>query len=298
MNRLVDKLGQMRGAALKLGQFLSIQESGALPRELEEVLRRVQAGADYMPDEQMQEILREDLGQDWRERFIDFNPIPVASASIGQVHTGTIPSPTAGAGQTMPVAVKIQFPGVASSIASDLSNLSLLLTSSALLPKGLYLGSTIKAMRGELQDECDYAREADCARRFGRLLGVGERGEEGNLGGPFRVPRIVDELSTGRVLTMERMEGTPLSRVFDLPQEERDKVRPVGVASESHTVLTSVPCCTLPPDRLEHSAALPARALPVPADADRPQLVQLSLERAHLSSALRLPTFVVLPGPR
>jgi aarF domain-containing kinase len=270
LNRLVDKLGQMRGAALKLGQFLSIQESGALPRELEEVLRRVQAGADYMPDEQMQEILREDLGQDWRERFIDFNPIPIASASIGQVHTGTIPSSTAGADQTMPVAVKIQFPGVASSIASDLSNLSLLLTSSALLPKGLYLGSTIKAMRGELQDECDYAREADCARRFGRLLGVGERGEEGNLGGPFRVPRIVDELSTGRVLTMERMEGTPLSKVFDLPQEERDKVRPVGVASECHTVLTSVPCCTLSPDWLEHSAALPARALPVSADADRP----------------------------
>lgn len=277
LNRLVDKLGQMRGAALKLGQFLSIQESGALPKELEEVLRRVQAGADYMPDWQMQvsvfspfhywltarlllttkgfrsllqEVMRADLGENWRDKFIDFNPIPVASASIGQVHLGTIPSPTGG--EPMQVAVKIQFPGVASSIASDLSNLSLLLTSSALLPKGLYLGSTIKAMRGELKDECDYLREADCARRFGSFLGVGARGEEGNKGGLFRVPRIVDDLCSPRVLTMERMEGKPLSRVMNLPQEQKDRVRHPAFplvafdASATLSVLISKPLLASP----------------------------------------------------
>jgi len=237
----------MRGAALKLGQFMSIQDSGSLPPELEKVLSRVQAGADYMPDWQMsvgsiylslrrrleaelasslsrlysfQKAMSAELGPEWRSRFKEFSEVPIASASIGQVHSGMVSI----FGLDLPVAVKIQFPGVATSISSDLANLSLLLRSSFLLPKGLFLENTLKVMRGELQEECDYIREAECARRFGALLGTGEPGEEGYLGGPFRVPRILDELSTGKVLTMELMEGKPLSRVTGLSQTLRNEV--------------------------------------------------------------------------
>jgi aarF domain-containing kinase len=170
-----------------------------------------------------------ELGAEWRSRFTDFSSVPMASASIGQVHSGSITRN----GVVTPVAVKIQFPGVSTSISSDLSNLALLLRTSALLPKGLFLDNTLRVMRGELEDECDYVREADCARRFGEFLGVGERGEEGNKGGFFRVPRIIDELSTSNVLTMERMEGVPLSRVGGLSQEKRNLVRPWPCRTQS-----------------------------------------------------------------
>ncbi|CED82110.1 ABC (ATP binding cassette) 1 protein [Phaffia rhodozyma] len=220
IERLVDKLGRMRGAALKLGQFLSIQESGTLPEALEQVLRRVQAGADYMPDWQMRKVMSAELGADWEEKFQTFSPVPIASASIGQVHLGTVSAPYSppSSPEDFKVAVKIQFPGVASSIASDLSNIGLLLKTSAILPKGLFLGSTMKVMKGELEDECDYVREAQCVKNFGELI---EKDGEKSL---FKVPRIVDALSSDRVLTMEFMEGKPISQVKGLSQEMRDKI--------------------------------------------------------------------------
>lgn len=157
-----------------------------------------------------------ELGPDWESKFKTFSAVPIASASIGQVHVGTIAS--ADGSNDIKVAVKVQFPGVASSIASDLSNLGLLLRSSALLPKGLFLGNTMKVMKGELEDECDYVREAECARRFRDLL------EKDGERGLFKVPKVVDELSTASVLTMEFMEGKPISQIKGLSQEMRNKV--------------------------------------------------------------------------
>ncbi|KAE8542342.1 hypothetical protein D1P53_001116 [Cryptococcus gattii VGV] len=199
IRRLVSTLGRMRGAALKLGQFMSIQDNHMLPPEIEQVLHQVQAHANYMPDWQMDKVLREELGTDWETSlFAHFERTPIASASIGQVHRATLKS----TGQQ--VAVKIQFPGVASSIESDLSNLSLLLRTSALLPKGLYLQNTIAVMRRELEDECDYIREAAAGKKFAQLL----------AGDPFFVvPQVVDEATTGKVLTTEWMDGKPLSRI-------------------------------------------------------------------------------------
>lgn len=179
-----------------------------LPPEIEQVLHQVQAHANYMPDWQMDKVLREELGADWETSlFAQFERTPIASASIGQVHRATLKT----TGQR--VAVKIQFPGVASSIESDLSNLSLLLRTSALLPKGLYLQNTIAVMRRELEDECDYIREAAAGKKFAQLL----------AGDPFFVvPHVVDEATTGKVLTTEWMDGKPLSRVKNLSQETRD----------------------------------------------------------------------------
>ncbi|WWD20079.1 hypothetical protein CI109_104553 [Kwoniella shandongensis] len=209
VRRLVSTLGRMRGAALKLGQFMSIQDNHMLPPEIEKVLQQVQAHANYMPDWQMERVMREEFGSDWQSLFSSFDRTPVASASIGQVHRAILAS------DSTPVAVKIQFPGVASSIESDLSNLSLLLRSSALLPKGLYLQNTIAVMRRELEDECDYVREAASGKKFEDFL----KGDEF-----FVVPKIIEEGTTGRVLTTEWMDGKPLSRVKNLSQETRDKI--------------------------------------------------------------------------
>ncbi|KAE8269334.1 hypothetical protein A4X09_0g2987, partial [Tilletia walkeri] len=227
LRRLVDKLSTMRGAALKMGQFMSIQDSNMLPPELEEVLLRVQNSANYMPEWQMEKVMREDLGPEWRSNFDSFSPIPFAAASIGQVHSAilssTHPSPLAGT----KVAVKIQFPGIKQSIASDLGYLTTLLTASALLPRGLFLDKTIETMRGELEDECDYVREAEMGRRFARLLDeVQGPGKSSAVEGvmDFAVPRVVDELCTGRVLTTEMMKGRPLTQSARYSQERRNQI--------------------------------------------------------------------------
>lgn len=199
----------MRGAALKMGQMMSIQDTKMLPGPLQEVLQRVQDRADYMPSWQRDRVLTASLGSEWRDLFDEFDEKPMAAASIGQVHRATLKS----TGEK--VAVKIQFPGVADSINSDLDNLSVLLTASNLLPKGLYLNKTIANARVELGWECDYEREAACGRRYRELLA--------DEPGVFAVPRVFPEASGQHVLVMEFMEGTGVTRLAgSLAQDQRD----------------------------------------------------------------------------
>ncbi|KAK6079392.1 ABC1 family protein [Seiridium cupressi] len=207
MERLVAKLSQMRGAALKLGQIMSFQDSKMLPAPIQEVLQRVQDRADYMPAWQRDRVLTTNLGAEWRDLFSDFEEKPIAAASIGQVHRATLKS-----GEK--VAVKIQFPGVADSINSDLDNLSMLLMATKMLPRGLYLNKTIDNARVELGWECDYVREAECGQRYRELL----KGEED----VFVVPKMYPEACGKQVLTMEFMEGIGVTRVTSFTQEQRD----------------------------------------------------------------------------
>ncbi|KAH8598015.1 kinase-like protein [Bisporella sp. PMI_857] len=208
MDRLVAKLSQMRGAALKLGQMISFQDSKMLPLPIQEILQRVQDRADYMPASQRNKVLIANLGPDWGDLFSSFEEMPLAAASIGQVHRATLKSNGA------TVAVKIQYPGVADSIDSDLNNLAILLTASRVLPKGLFLDKTIANARTELAWECDYIREAECGRRFSQLLA----GEEDT----FLVPKIYPEASGKQVLTMEFMNGVGVTRVLTFTQEQKD----------------------------------------------------------------------------
>ncbi|KAE8353539.1 ABC1 family-domain-containing protein [Aspergillus coremiiformis] len=207
MERLVAKLSKMRGAALKLGQLLSFQDSKILPESISIVLQRVQDRADYMPASQRDKVLVDNLGPNWRDLFSSFDEVPMAAASIGQVH-GAVLKKT---GQS--VAVKVQYPGVADSIDSDLNNLSILLTASRLLPRGLYLDKTIANARTELAWECDYIREAECSNRFKELL------KDDPV---FLVPEIIPEASGGQVLTMERLNGTAVTKIQNFTQEQRD----------------------------------------------------------------------------
>lgn len=208
MNRLVAKLSKMRGAALKLGQMMSFQDSKVLPATINTILQRVQDSADYMPPAQRNQVLVRSLGENWRDLYSHFEERPFAAASIGQVHRAKLAS------NGKEVAVKVQYPGVRNSIDSDLNNLSLLLTASRLLPKGLYLDKTIANARTELGWECDYVREAEACIRFKELLS-----EEQTT---FSVPEVYLEACGTDVLTSEFMHGKAVTKIDELTQVDRD----------------------------------------------------------------------------
>lgn len=208
IERMANKFLKMRGAALKIGQMLSFQDSSILPPEIQSILLRVQNSAHYMPPGQLERVMSRDLGADWRKEFALFEDIPFAAASIGQVHNAVTKDLTA-------VVVKVQYPGVADSIDSDLNNLLMLLTASSILPAGLFLDKTIANARTELKWECDYIREAQNLIRFRELV------EDYN--DTFTVPRVFHKLCGERVLTMERMRGIEIAK-GDFDQQTRDHI--------------------------------------------------------------------------
>ncbi len=210
---IASELCRMRGAALKVGQILSLQDEQNLPPALARALERVRTEANIMPQWQLESAMRASLGSEWRSRFGEFGDEPVAAASIGQVHWATL----ADTGQ--PVAVKVQYPGVADGIQSDMSNIASLLNFSALLPKGLFTDRVVATATEELAAECDYTREAANQERARGLVEA--------LGGGLRVPRVVPELSTRAVLTSEWVDGDPVDALVKdggAPQETRDSV--------------------------------------------------------------------------
>lgn len=180
-------------------------------------------------------MLTSALGPSWTDNFTSFDRVPFAAASIGQVHNAILRASASPTGREEQVAVKIQFPNIANSIASDLGYVKLLLTAGQLLPKGLFLdrtvqvrpnshrgrcsaGNHLKVMKDELVDECDYSREAQFLRRYrsAKFLGQDHR---------FKIPWVW-EGSTDRVLVMEHVGGVSVGElsVSALPQEERNEV--------------------------------------------------------------------------
>ncbi|KAF4371754.1 hypothetical protein G4B88_030858 [Cannabis sativa] len=177
--RLALALCRMRGAALKIGQMLSIQDESLVPAPILAALDIVRQGADVMPKNQLSQVHR-------------------AVTKDG-----------------MDVAMKIQYPGVADSIESDIDNVKLLLDYTNLIPKGLYLDRAIKVAKEELSRECDYVLEATNQKRFRELMS--------NKQG-FYVPMVVDDISSKRVLTTELVRGIPIDKVALLSQETRNYV--------------------------------------------------------------------------
>jgi aarF domain-containing kinase len=205
----------MRGAAMKLGQMLSIQDESIAPPALTNALAQVRKGAEAMPTHQLMQQLNEQWGDGWKDR-IELEERPFAAASIGQVHRATLLS----TGNQKRVAVKVQYPGVADSIDSDLSNLSMLVKATGLAPPGLFLDNVIRVGREELKVECDYRREAANHRRFQKLISS----DPGLKADRFVVPEIVEEFSTDRVLVSEYVRGGTIDKVVDLDQEERNRI--------------------------------------------------------------------------
>jgi len=221
--RLTNSLRRMRGAAMKLGQMLSIQDESIAPPALTAALENVRRGAEAMPQYQLMQQLEEQWGSGWRDRIV-LEDQPFAAASIGQVHRGTLLSSTlstknsTGGSSITKVAVKVQYPGVADSIESDLSNLSMLL--SALAPPGLFLDNIIRVGREELKVECDYRREAINQKRFQKLLSS----DPSLVADRFVIPDVIDELCTDRILVTELVRGGTIDKVINLDQMERNRI--------------------------------------------------------------------------
>ena len=213
--RLAESLSRLRGAALKLGQMMSIQDSeGMLPTPLAKALERVRQQADYMPENQLKEQLQTQLGEGWKNNFESFEYKPIAAASIGQVHRAVLRD-----GKNTPVVVKVQYPGVADSISSDLNNLKLLVSATNLLPPGLYIDEIIKVARIELSEECDYTTELQSQSRYKANVE-----SDKTLSMRAYVPAVFPSVSTPQVLCSEFVEGIPIDKAASLSQVSRNAI--------------------------------------------------------------------------
>ncbi|CAD5217227.1 unnamed protein product [Bursaphelenchus okinawaensis] len=206
--RVVETLCRVRGAALKLGQMLSIQDETMIPRYWLDIFDRVRHSADFMPIKQVKQQLAAELGPEWRTLFREFDEKPFAAASIGQVHKAVSLDGTK-------LAVKVQYPGVAEGIDSDIQNLVSVLKFGGLFPKGMYLEEFVNVARRELKAECDYEREADAMIRMRDHLADDDS---------FFIPGVFPNLSSKRILTTEFVEGKPVDECVDEPQEVRDYI--------------------------------------------------------------------------
>jgi len=204
--RVTDQLSRLRGAAMKLGQMISMDAGDILPGELTAILARLRDTAHFMPAAQLNQVLAGEWGADWRRQFAHFEARPIAAASIGQVHRAVLPD-----GQVL--AVKVQYPGVARSIDADVDNVASLLRLSGMLPDRLAIGPLLSEAKRQLHEEADYVREAEQMRRYRTML-------EGDPA--FVVPSPVDALSRKQILAMEFAPGEPIETLQDAPQAVRD----------------------------------------------------------------------------
>ncbi|MGY6548201.1 MAG: ABC1 kinase family protein [Roseinatronobacter sp.] len=205
--RLAGGLAHLRGAAMKLGQMLSMENGLMLPPELTAILAQLQANAPAMPPAQLKTMLTAEWGAGWQGQFSQFEVRPIAAASIGQVHRAVLCD-----GQVL--AIKVQFPGVAASIDSDIATLSRLMRMPGVLPRDLDLGPLLDEGRRQLHEEADYTREARALSDYAKALGDDPA---------FRVPAVHAGLSTQRILAMEFIDSAPIDALAEAPQAQRDK---------------------------------------------------------------------------
>jgi aarF domain-containing kinase len=207
--QILDAMGRLKGAFLKVGQLLS-QQSHTLPEAYVRRLAELQRQAPPMHGALARIQLRNELGRPPEEAFAAWEREPFAAASLGQVHRARLADGRA-------VAVKVQYPGIERAIASDFSILRGLLRTAPLGDRRPELERAVDEVERHLALETDYRREADSLEEFGRLL-ADDSG--------FRIPRVFRELSTGRVLTMELLEGRHAAELLaeGPSQEERDRL--------------------------------------------------------------------------
>lgn len=206
--RLADRLGHMRGAAMKLGQMISMDAGDFLPPELATILASLRDRADFMPARQLDGVLAKEWGKDWRRQFRRFEPRPIAAASIGQVHRAVTRDDRT-------LAIKVQYPGIAASIDADVDNVAGLLKISGLLPKELDIAPLLSAAKEQLHEEADYHREGAQMQAYAARLS----GEQG-----FTVPVMDEDLSTGRILAMSYEDGVPIESLQNASQDLRNDV--------------------------------------------------------------------------
>ncbi len=208
--QVVESLGGMKGALMKIGQMASYLDEG-LPEPIRDALASLQSGAPPMSGELAAGCVERELGRPPEDLFIEWDPVPLAAASIGQVHRALCLDPADGLEKA--VAVKVQYPGVDQAITADLANADLLGNVLRMLFRGLDPEPLVEEIRERVVEELDYLREADNQRLFADFY----------RDHPFIiVPRVVDAFSSRRVLTTELATGARFDELLTWPQEEKD----------------------------------------------------------------------------
>jgi predicted unusual protein kinase regulating ubiquinone biosynthesis (AarF/ABC1/UbiB family) len=197
---ITKRLAHMRGAAMKLGQLLSMDAGELLPAEWELILSRLRQEADPMPKAQLLSTLEASWSKDWHQQFSYFSFAPIAAASIGQVHRATLKD-----GRQL--AIKVQYPGVRESIDSDIDNVMSLIKLTRVLPKHIDLTSLLSEAKAQLKNEADYLQEAKFLNAYRANLSNDPH---------FIVPYVVNELSDKNILVMEYIEGLPITDISEL----------------------------------------------------------------------------------
>jgi predicted unusual protein kinase regulating ubiquinone biosynthesis (AarF/ABC1/UbiB family) len=210
--KMVGALGQMKGAAMKLGQFASFIDTEFIPEEYREIyqeqLAKLRTDAPAMPWEKVEKVLIEEYdGEPVTELFAEFDTEAFAAASIGQVHRAELIDGRA-------VAVKIQYPGIAEAVEADLRNAGTIMRLARALAPGLDAKAIAGEIRERVMEELDYEYEAQNQRSFSRAY----------RDHPFvYVPDVITRLSRRRVLVTEFVEGMGFEEIKQLPHEERSR---------------------------------------------------------------------------
>lgn len=208
MKRVTEQLAKMRGAAMKVGQLVSMDTGDFLPPELAQIMSRLRSDAHFMPPAQLGQVLAQQWPDGWRKSFKHFDVRPIAAASIGQVHRAQLRD-----GRDM--AIKVQYPGVARSIDSDVANVGVLIRATGLLPEGFELAPYLEEARLQLHQETDYDRERRKLTEFETLLGADKR---------FVVPTPHSDWSTPEILAMDYVNGIAIEDTVALPDPERQQI--------------------------------------------------------------------------
>jgi predicted unusual protein kinase regulating ubiquinone biosynthesis (AarF/ABC1/UbiB family) len=204
--RMTQKLSEMRGAAMKVGQLLSMDNGQLISPEFSEILSRLRDDAHHMPLGQVAEVLGAAWGENWDDQFERFVFTPLAAASIGQVHEAVL-------NDGRRVAVKVQYPGIRDSIDSDIDNVAGLLRMFKLLPAESDIDSLMDEAKIQLHLEADYLREAGALKQFRQKVAGDDR---------YATPEVLDDLTTHDVLTMSYLDGMPIEWLEDRAEDERN----------------------------------------------------------------------------
>jgi len=208
MSRVADELAKMRGAAMKVGQLMSMDTGDLFPPEITDILARLRNDAHFMPPAQLKKVLAEQWHTNWIRDFARFDVRPIAAASIGQVHRAQLKD-------GRDVAIKVQYPGVARSIDSDVANVGALIKLTGLLPKGFDLDPYLAEAAAQLHEETDYTREAHYQSQFQSLLEATT---------DVVIPSVHADFSTSSILAMEYVESQSVEDCISLPQSVRDQI--------------------------------------------------------------------------
>ena len=209
-DQLFAVLGELKGGAMKFGQMLSLMES-AMPEELaapyRATLTKLQDSAPPMPASTVHTILSRELGKRWRDRFSEFDDLPAAAASIGQVHRGVLMD-------GREVAIKLQYPGAADALRSDLRQLGRFARTFGTFVPGLDMKPLVAELQERIGEELDYDREAQAQQQYADAFKDHDE---------FVVPRVIKHSPS--VIVSEWIEGRPLSSIItDGTQQERDEI--------------------------------------------------------------------------